>query len=181
MNRLSRFLTISCIALAFVGCNARTDKKDSGGVLLSLTNFDQFPATVSASGDCCNVAIPNMTLANVAKDPGGTTSELMNVEIQSYEVSYTREDTGTRVPPKLVQFIFGVVPVNGTSTLTGYPIMRTDQFNNQPIKDMLDFGLDRETNSQVIRIRIAIRFFGHTLSGKSVESAPAYGSIEIVP
>lgn len=181
MKRMIKTLALTCAALAFVGCESRTDKVDGGGVLLSLSDFDGLPVVVSASGDCCNVAVDEMTLQNVVKDPNGTTSDLMNVEIQSYEVVYTREDTGTRVPPKLVQAIFGVVPVNGTSTLNDYPVMRTDQFNNVPIKDFLDFGYDRETGSTVIRLKFGIRFFGRTLSGKPVESAPAYFSVEIVP
>jgi len=43
--------------------------------------------------------------------------------------------------------------------------MRTDQFNNVPIEDLLDYGYDRETGSTVIRLKFAIRFFGRTLSG----------------
>lgn len=181
MNRMIKTLALTCAALAFVGCEARTDKVDGGGVLLSLSDFDGLPVVVSASTDCCNVAVEEMTLQNVVKDPNGVSSDLMNVEIQSYEVIYSREDTGTRVPPPLVQAIFGVVPVNGVSTLNNYPVMRTDQFNNVPIKDLVDYGFDRETGSTVIRLRFGIRFFGRTLSGKPVESAPAYFSVEVVP
>ena len=180
MNRMIKTLALSCVALAFLGCEARTDKTDGGGVLLSLTDFDGLPISVSASG-CCLVSIDSMTLQNVVKDPSGTTSDLMNVEIQSYEVVYTREDTGTRVPPKFVEAIFGVVPVNSTSTLDNYPVMRTDQFNNVPLKDMAALGFDPETGSTVIRLRFTIRFFGRTLSGDSVESAPASFSVEVVP
>ncbi len=181
MNRMIKTLALTCVALVFAGCEARTDKTDGGGVLLSLSDFDGLPVVVSASGSCCNVAIEEMTLQNIAKNPNGDISDLMNVEIQSYEVIYAREDTGTRVPPPLVQSIFGVVPVGGTSTLENYPVMRTDQFNNVPIKDFLDYGYDRETGSTVIRLRLGIRFFGRTLSGDSVESAPAYFSVEVVP
>lgn len=181
MNRTIKTLALAFAALALTACESRTDKTDGGGVLLSLSDFDGLPVVVSASGDCCNVAVTSMTLQNIAKTPGGTTSDLMNVEIQSYEVVYTREDTGTRVPPKLVQSIFGVVPVNGTSQLDNYPVMRTDQFNNVPIEDLLDYGYDRETGSTVIRLKFAVRFFGRTLSGDPVESAPAYFSVEIVP
>ena len=181
MNRMIKTLALTCAALAFVGCESRTDKVDGGGVLLSLSDFDGLPVVVSASGDCCNVAVESMTLQSILKNPGADSSDLMNVEIQSYEVVYTREDTGTRVPPKLVQAIFGVVPAGGTSQLDNYPVMRTDQFSNVPIEDLIDYGYDRETGSTVIRLRLAIRFFGRTLSGKPVDSAPAYFSVEVVP
>jgi hypothetical protein len=181
MNRIQKALALSCFALALGGCESRTDKVDGGGVLLSLTDFDGLPVVVSATGDCCQVAIESMTLESIPKNPSQPTGPLMNVEIQSYEVIFTREDGGTRVPPRLVQSIFGVVPVGGTSSLDNYPIMREDQFNNQPFSDLQDFGVDTQTNSSVVRMRVSIRFFGRTLSGDPVDSAPASFSIEVVP
>src|SRR6187455_96410 len=139
MNRIHKTLALSCFALALAGCESRTDKVDGGGVLLSLSDFDGLPIIISASGDCCQVGVGTMTLTSIAKNPDAPTSSLMNVEIQSYEVTYTREDTGNRVPPKLVQSIFGVVPVGGTSTLDNYPVLREDQFNNQPFLDLKNF------------------------------------------
>lgn len=186
MNRVTRFVALTSVALAFLGCQARTDKVDGGGVLLSISDFDGLPINVSASLACdslgqCLVQVGQITLQNVPKDPFGATSDLMNVEIQSYEVVFTREDSGTRTPPRFVQSIFGVVPVGGNSTLDNYPVMRTDQFNNVPLRDLLDFGVDQETGSTVIRLRLALRFFGRTLSGKPVDSAPAYWSLEVTP
>ena len=181
MNRIQKALALSCFALALVGCESATDKVDAGGVMLSLTDFDGLPIFVSATGNCCTVAVETMTLESIAKNPSEPTGPLMNVEIQSYEVIYTREDTGTRVPPKLVQSIFGTVPIGGTSTLDNYPILREDQFNNQPFRDLQDFGRDNETGSTVVRMRVSIRFFGRTLSGDAVQSAPASFSMEVTP
>lgn len=179
MNRIQKTLALSCFALALVGCESATDKVDAGGVMLSVTDFDGLPIVVSATGNCCQVSIETMTIESIAKNPGAPTSPLMNVELQSYEVIFTREDTGTRVPPKLVQSIFGTVPVGGTSQLDNYPIMREDQFNNQPFRDLQDFGRDTETGSSVVRMRVSIRFFGRTLSGDTVDSQPASFSIEV--
>lgn len=181
MNRTIKTLALSCMALALVGCESSTDKVDAGGVILSLSDFDGLPVIVSASGNCCNVAVESMTLSSIPKNPSGPTGPLMNVEIQSYEVIYTREDTGTRTPPRLVQSIFGVVPVGGTSQLDNYPVIREDQFNNQPFLDLQNFGRDTQTGSTVVRLRLTIRFFGRTLSGDAVESTPASFSVEVVP
>ena len=181
MNRIQKALALSCFALALVGCESSTDKVDAGGVILSVTDFDGLPIIVSASGNCCLVAIETVTVESVSKNPTGPTGPLMNVEMQSYEVTYTREDTGTRVPPRLVQSIFGTVPIGGSTTLENYPVMREDQFNNQPFRDLRDFGVDTETGSTVVRMRVSIRYFGRTLSGDAVESAPASFSIEVTP
>jgi hypothetical protein len=181
MKTIYKTLALSCLALSLVGCESSTDQVDAGGVILSLTDFDGLPIVVSASGNCCSVAVEQMTLESISKNPSGPTGPLMNVEIQSYEVSYTREDTGTRTPPRLVQSIFGVVPINGTSTLDNYPVIREDQFNNQPFRDLQNLGIDSQTGSSVVRMRLTIRFFGRTLSGDAVESTPASFSIEVVP
>ena len=119
MKLTSRLLTLGLLALAAGACSSGDlSKTDSGGVTLSVTDFDGLPITVSAraSGDLAQIG--SLTVTNVAVDPSGTTSDLMNVEIQSYEVTYTRADTGTRVPPKLVNYIFGIAPVNGTFVMT---------------------------------------------------------------
>lgn len=181
MNRTIKTLALSCLVLALAGCESSTDKVDAGGVILSLSDFDGLPIFVSATGDCCSVAVETMTLQSISKNPSGPTGPLMNVEIQSYEVIYTREDTGTRTPPRLVQSIFGVVPIGGTSQLDNYPVIREDQFNSQPFLDLQDFGRDTQTGSTVVRMRLTIRFFGRTLSGDAVESAPASFSIEVRP
>ena len=180
MNRMIKTLALSCLALALAGCES-PDKVDAGGVILSLSDFDGLPISISASGNCCSVAVESMTLTSISKNTSAPTSSLMNVEIQSYEVTYTREDTGTRTPPKLVQSIFGVVPIGGTSQLDNYPVMREDQFNSQPFLDLQNFGRDTQTGSTVVRLRFTVRFFGRTLSGDAVESAPASFSVEVVP
>lgn len=188
MNRVTRIVALAAVALAFLGCESRTDKTDGGGVLLSISDFDGLPITVDASAACstdnpagpCVVQIGELVLQNVVKNPNGQSSDLMNVEVRSYEVNFTRADTGTRRPPTLVESAFGVVPVGGTSTLNNYPFMRVDQFNNVPLRDLLDLGYDSETGSAVIRLTVSIRFFGRTLSGDPVESAPAFFTIDVI-
>jgi hypothetical protein len=125
--------------------------------------------------------IGSITVENIAKNSNLPTSSLMNVEIHSYEVRYRREDSGTRVPPVLVQSIFGVAPVNGSYTLLDGPFMRPSQFDHQPLSDLRDFGRDLETGSRVVQMQVSIQFFGKTLSGDEVASAPGYFSIDVVP
>ncbi len=181
MNFTQRLLTLGTLVLALGGCSSDLDKTDTGGVRLSITDFDDLPISVSASNPNELVQIGQLTVQNIATDPSGTTSDLMNVEIQSYEVTFTRADTGTRRPPSLVNHIFGIAPVNGSFVLDNGPFMRADQFNSQPILDLKNNGVDSETGSQVIRLTVGLRFFGHTLAGKAVDSAPAYFTLDVTP
>jgi len=178
MNVKRSLLLLLVVGLALPGCRSRTDRSE-GTVLLSVTDFDGLPIVVSATGGPTQIG--EITLANVAKDPTGGTSDLMDIEIRSYEVRYTRRDTGTVQPPPLVETIFGVVPVNGTMTINGLPFIRAHQLTTRPISDLADFGRDSETGSTVIPIDVTMRFFGRTLSGDDIASAPASFTIEVVP
>lgn len=170
--------------VCLLGCNARTDRTDGGGVLLSVTQL-QLPPTqfiISALQTNGNLlpSIPTVTLQNVVKDPSAaSTSQLENIELRSYEVVYTRADTGKRVPPPLVEPLGGVVPVNGTFSINNLGVIRNNQFLSPPISDLVDFGVDKETNSQIIVLNLRITFFGRTLSGKEVSSTPTGFTMEV--
>ena len=183
MNRFARIFGLALVVLAFVGCEARTDKTDGGGIILTISDFDGLPIAISASASAAAgvVQIGSITVQSVVKNPGQPTSALMTVEIESYEVTFERQDTGTRVPPRLKEYVFGTVTAGGTFILLNGPFMRIDQFNNQPIKDLLDFGVDTQTGSAVIRLKVGLRFFGRTLSGDPVESAPGFFTLEVFP
>ena len=172
------------VVLGALGCQGTADDADTGGVKLSIVDFDGLPTMVSARSAVANgglVQVEQIVVENVVLAPGSNTSSLQNVEIQSYEVTYTRADTGRRTPPTLIEYVFGVAPVAGRFTLDNGPVMRLDQLNTVPLRDLIDYGYDRETGSQVIRLTVGIRFFGKTLSGKAVDSAPAYFTLDVVP
>jgi len=179
MVRLARILALSLAMAVVLGCNARTDKANGGGILLTIETFDQLPVAISASD--LSATIGTVTLRSVVKNPSQGSSDLMKVELQSYEVTFSREDTGTRLPPRLVESIFGTIDPGGTYTLTNGPFMRLDQFNNQPLKDLRELGLDPETGSTVIRLRVGIRFYGRTLAGDTIDSNVGYFSLEVTP
>lgn len=176
----------SLLALGLGGCESRTDQVDGGGVLLSVSDYDGVPITVSVNSAVLNggiVQIEEITIQNIAKNPTAPTSELMNVELQSYEVVFTRLDGGTRVPPPYVRGIFGVVPVNGTAQYENWPIMGFEQLTNLPLSNLLveNGGVDSETGLNVITLNVRMRYFGRTLSGDAVDTAPINFSLQFVP
>jgi hypothetical protein len=186
MRTFANILLITCLVVAVTGCESRTDRTDGGGVLLSITDFDGLPiavsvnATLSAGGF---VQVEEIVISNVPKNPTGTTSELMNVEIQSYEVIYSRADSGTRVPKPFTRGLFGVVPVGGTFTAENLPVMSSDQLTSVPLSDLRfsDGAFDKETGLRKIVMNLSISFFGRTLSGNAVATEPARFTIEFTP
>jgi hypothetical protein len=167
------------LALGVAGCRARTDRSD-GTVLLTISRFDGLPSVVSLQSTP-PITIDTLTLRNIPKDPNGTTSDLQSVELRSYEASFRRRDTGTRVPPPLVGRLFGVVPVNGTFDVLNLPILTSDQVLSQPLRDLRDFGVDRETGTAVIVLDVQLRFFGRTLSGDEVATESGSFTVEVRP
>src|SRR5262245_23861229 len=177
-----RKATSCCLMLALIvalaGCRESTDRSE-GTVLLSISDFDGLPLLVSASETI--VQAEEIVLRNLPKDPTGTTSDLQNIEIRSYEIQFVRRDTGTRVPPALVQGVFGIIPVGGTTTWNNLPILMGNQMLNPPIRDLARTGVDPETGTTVIVLDCFMRFFGRTLSGDDIASEPARFTIEVRP
>ena len=121
-NHRALLLLLIVPALAVASCRARTDRSE-GTVVLTVSDFDGLPVSVSLNSEInatnrVPFSIDSITLRNVSKEPGGTTSPLQDIEIRSYEVTFRRRDTGTRVPPPFTQGLFGVVPVSRRRKVT---------------------------------------------------------------
>jgi hypothetical protein len=179
MTTRARILVAAGLLLVVAGCRGRTDRTDSGGVLLSAS-FNLPPTQFVTSTATVLPTIQTTTIQNVVADPAGVTSALENVELRSYQIVYTRADTGTRVPPPLVQPLSGIVPVNGSLTITNLSVLDNAQAGNPPISDISNFGVDHETGSIVVELNLSVTFFGRTLSGREVASAPTGFRMEVI-
>jgi hypothetical protein len=182
MMRSTKILALGLAALAFVGCESRTDKVDGGGVLLSISDFQGLPTSVNISGVGDSLRIPSLTVQNIVKNTSQPTSDLMNVEIQYFEVTFTRNDTGTRIPQPLVESRPAVVPVNGSFTYGNLPVMRLAQLDYPALHDLATFGVDRETNSTTVVLNLWLRFYGRTLSGDPIDTGTGRGfTVQFLP
>ena len=180
-------IAVSALTLGVIGCasGSAPDGRHQGNVILSITDFDGLPIQVSvnAVANAGFLQIGQLTMANIAADPTGATSTLMNVEIERYEVGFTRADQGTRTPQPTVRGIFGMVAVNGTIQYDDLPIMSAEEFTKPPLSDLLtqNGGEDSETGSQAILLNLEMKFYGRTLGGDRVETqAPARFTVQFV-
>ncbi len=181
MKALTRVLLLLAIALLAFGCEERTEETDSGGVLLEV----EFSSTVLIAGVEENetLTIPLITINSITANPEANTSSLMDVQLRSLEVTFTRADSGTRVPPPYFFNMIATVPVAGSLTLANFPIMSTEQTRSPPLSDLLilNGGFDRETGNTFIRLNVTFRAFGTTVAGTNVASQPRTQTIEFVP
>lgn len=184
MNRFARILALSLAAVAVFGCETQ-DKVDQGGVIVVISDYDihDLPAVMSVAESYDVVAGPDSTLTvrNQSRNPNNTTSQLMDVLVEGYEVAFTRGDGGTRVPPTLTEPVGGLIPIGGTMTLNGVILMRHDQFESSVLRDLRLLHRDPETNSAVVRLVWHLKFYGHTISGERVETPPISFNLDATP
>jgi hypothetical protein len=169
------------LVVVMLGCSTRTDQADGGGILLSVSDFDGLPIQISVTASGGLVQIGQIDIDSIVRNPTGGSSDLMNVEMRSYEVTFSRGDAGSSLPPPLTRGIFGVIPAGGTITYDNLPIMTTDQLLNPPLSTLAATGQDPDTGGPKIILNIRMRFFGRTLSGDAVETAPIIFTIDFVP
>lgn len=180
MGNTLKIALAGVLVLGLLACEARTDRTDGGGVLLTFGDIDWTSGYSMSAAVVSGVQIETLNLLSVAKQPGGATSSLMDVELQSFEVTFKRADTGTRVPPTLVRNFTALIPVNGTLTINNLSFMFASQLLNPPLSDLLpeNGGFDKETGSATIVLDVAIVFFGRTLSGDEVQSPPLRNTLQ---
>ena len=177
---LTALALLPLLLLTVAGCRSRTDRSE-GNVLLTISNFSGLPSSVSLNSQAPPFVIGNLTVRNITKDPTGSTSNLQSIELRTVEIRFVRRDAGTRVPPSNVQAVFGLVPTNGSTTLTNVPFLSSDQVLSQPLKDLRDVGRDTETGTVVVVLDVSVRVFGRTLSGDDIVSDPARFTVEVRP
>lgn len=184
MNRLVRSVLLGAMMVGVLSCEARTDRTDTGGVLLTVSDFELGNITIPVSvNDHLFVQANSITIQNVILNPNAASSSLMDVELKSYQVRYRRVDAGTRTPRPLSDGFFGNVPAGSTDTVNNLVLMGPDQLRNTPLSDLLfvNGGFDKETGSPVIKLEFELTFFGKTLSGDDVSTNPARFAIDFAP
>jgi hypothetical protein len=190
MRKLTRSGLLALLAIGLLSCESRTDRTDSGGVLLTVASVNGLPFGFSmnntaedtnADGIPDFVIVDTVTLRSVVLNPTAPTSDLMDVEMQSYQVVFRRLDGGTATPPPYVGGLFGIlVPQGGTASIANMPLLGRDQLGSRPLRDLLFAfgGQEQGTGLRTIRLGMTVTFFGRTLTGDSVSTAPQDWSIE---
>lgn len=178
-------LVLLALALVWLSCDERTEKTDSGGVLLEVDFGNAIPFRVSvnqAVGAGSLVTTDSLVINSVIANPLGVSSELMDVELESIEVIFERVDGGTRLPPPYVVKTLATIPAGGSFTILNQELMSFEQLETQPLSDLLfeNGGFDKETGRTYIRLNLYIRVFGRTLGNRRVESVSRPHTMEFV-
>lgn len=175
--KTSRLILLATLLVVALGSCTSNEKTDSGGVILAYGNLNGIPQVVSMNGtgglvETGELALGLVEIRSILAQPGETPSSLMDVQLRSYEVTYSRGDGGTRLPPPLVRNFSGNVPAGGNLNVGGALVLWSDQIFAAPIVELAfaNGGLDSETGRDSIILNYNLRFFGKTVSGKEIET-----------
>ena len=179
MRSLLKTALVVTLLVTF-GC-ADQEEVDQGGVALQV-EFVNSPFRVGVN-DQDAFPIPTIEISSIVANTNAPTSDLMNVALDLYEVTFSRADGGGRVPPPFVFNLSGIVPVGGQLTLSNFPLMSSAQMRGEPLSDLLfeNGGFDRETGNSSITLNARFIVFGKTLAGDDVASIPRTETFEFVP
>jgi hypothetical protein len=196
MAKLAQSGLLAVLALAVLSCEARTDRQDDGGIIMTVSDFDGLPSLVRVNSPVppsvcsrssptnCFVVLDQVTIRSIVKNPGSPTSDLMTVEFRAYEVRFSRRQPGTRTPPPYFENIFGNLAPGATTTFDNLPLLGPAQLLTAPLSDLLfaEGAIDDETGSTTITLDAELRFYGRTISGKDVVTdEPARFTLTLLP
>jgi hypothetical protein len=170
--------------LVIAGAPACTnDEGETEAPIFVTVNLLLQPLSVSISSGL-PITIQTITLQSHLKNPTQTDPQgFADAQINTYPVTYSRRDGGTRVPPQEHFSAAILLPSGGSSTLSGFPIMAASSLQRSPFDQLLPFngGVDRETGLSEIHIFYSITFYGTTASGHRVQSETATGDVFVLP
>lgn len=179
-------------AIGLWGCSSDLSTSNNADVLLEITQIEGQSENGGTAGTLTSVLLSDVlfkgsvfndnasvTMITLLKNPtsGLTTSPLMGVYLDSYQVTYTRTDgqnqQGVDVPYAISGPMSGFVPVGNVTGITTSFILVRQAAKSEPPLSLLD-GLGQ---SQIITVIANITIHGHTLAGQGVQ---ATGGLEIV-
>lgn len=181
--RLGWILILAVVTLgSLAGCNSAVEDTE-GSVILKVTDIDGQPVRFSVNGNDSILQLGSVTIESIPKDATATTSDLQSVQLDLYQVTYSRVGEGSRTPPSLVRSQNGFVTAGGTFNIANLPVLAADQLENPPLSDLLfeNGAFDAETNSQVITLELTLQFFGESISGDDLATDPVSFVIEFTP
>ena len=69
MRKVANLMLIACLVVVFTACESRTDRTGSGGVILSITDFDGLPISSAVNSVTDFLQVEEISIANVAANP----------------------------------------------------------------------------------------------------------------
>jgi len=181
LKRMAMIVAIALPSVAVLSCNSVA--RESGAVELVVAGtqtLNQIDLQGGASG--CASSIGTVTLRilplQVQSDPlHPVRTDLLDVKLDRYQVTYLRTDGGKLVPPSFVRSTSQVITLTGgNQSLSDFIAFETNAFNQAPFAALLpqNGGKDPETGLGFVKLNIVLTVYGQTLAGDRVQGSASF-------
>ena len=181
MRKILNVALAGILMFGLLACEQRTDRTDGGGVLLTFGQIDWsaiYSVSASVAGGGAHDRDRDAGLGGQGPQRRNQLADGRRAAVVRGQLPARRHRHPGAAGPG--QDLPGVIPVNGTATISGMFFMLDGQLENPPLSDLLavNGGIDRETGAESILLDVSIVFFGRTLSGDEVQSAPLRKTVQ---
>jgi hypothetical protein len=184
--RIARILVLPVLAFALVACNALENATDSISrlIVISLMGLDnngqasdyiqsdvlyEDPSS-EATTIYADIATAVLTAQMLDPDPIAGVSSYADIQLEKYQVRYTRTD-GLNTPgvdvPYPIEGDLSVLVRVGAQTSVSFVIVRESAKMESPLLDLLQDSTRAENFTAIA----TVDFYGHDLSGKAVKAS----------
>jgi len=104
-------------------------------------------------------------------------TDLLDVKLDRYQVTYLRTDGGKLVPPSFVRSTSQVITLTGgNQSLSDFIAFETNAFNQAPFVALQpqNGGKDPETGLGFVKLDIILTVYGQTVAGDRVQGSASF-------
>jgi hypothetical protein len=177
MKKIAGIASSMLLLLAAGACN--DINKQESPVSLVVSNTQELhqidlagdpPGSTKCQGNISEVHLASVVLQPSTTNPNVSPSDLNQIKIDRYQVSYVRVDGGHLVPAPFVRSTSIIIAPNGTGEATKFQVFDPNAILQAPFAALLpqNGSVDPETGKPIITMDVIMTFFGQTLAGERV-------------
>jgi hypothetical protein len=172
MKTIKTTITLAVLALAAAVTGCSGELTDSAAPVELITTNTQNLQVLDIGPNTdpdCDLDVATVRLALIAKREDVTT-DVTQVRVTRYRVSYTRTDGGRQVPASFVRAMDALVTVGGAVNFGEFLIVEPDALTQSPFVALQpqNGGRDPDTGRPFVKMTVTVEFFGETLGGDRV-------------
>jgi hypothetical protein len=142
-------------------------------VLSTTQALHQIDLQFGATG--CATNLGTITMRIIPKNSNAS-SDLTNVRVNRYRVSYRRIDGGTQVPRAFVRSMDALVEEGSQTSISDFIVFESDALSQAPFAALQpqNGGRDPETGRPFVKLEVIVEVFGETIGGDNVSDSTAF-------
>jgi hypothetical protein len=174
MKRITPVLMTLVLALVVWSCGGSSTLDNTEAKVYLTVDISEYNPDIDICLQASDITISSMGISSYTKDPSGSTSSAMDVNLKRWVITPYRTDGGATASPEWTYDQAVYVPVDGEASLDNYRVYPLEFLREIPLAYLLpeNQGYDPETGNTNIRQSFELKIFGETVAGKAVSTTP---------